>query len=67
MSIAISANLAGTKLLDLTCGGPRERENDAAMSAQNAATEAQSEGLKPQNTMLDQLRDRPSVLDRFAD
>ena len=67
MSISLSANVAGVKLIDATYVGPREQQNDAAMQAQNGATETQSEGLKPKNTVLDQLRDRPSVLDRFTD
>ena len=67
MSISITANVTGARLIDAAFGKRAERENDAAMAAQDAATETQSQGLKPQRTMLDQLVDRPGVLDRFVD
>jgi hypothetical protein len=59
----------GTRLLDVALASRSERanENAGAMQAQDAAQQAQSEGLKPQRTAIDELRDAPSPLDRFAD
>lgn len=58
MSISISANPAGARLLDATLSRPGERRNDPAMAAQDSATETQFEGLKPQHTMLDRITRR---------
>lgn len=66
--ITIGANIAGGALaVTLASRSERANENNGVMLVQDAAAEAQSTGLKAQHTMLDQLLDRPSPLDRFAD
>lgn len=68
MSVSIGVRAAGTKLLDASLSRRSERDGstEGAMTAQNSAEEAQSEGLKAKRTALDRLVDQPSPLDRFA-